>query len=101
MAEKTFFISGSFNDLKDEIRSIFKEEFNNFHSSKELSKEEIEHITRKETAKILHISLPTLNNWTKQGLVNGYRIGSRVLYKKSEIFEALKKIQTMKFGRSI
>lgn len=61
----------------------------------EHSKEE-EYKTRKETAKMLSISLPTLNQYTRKNILIGYRVGSRVLYKQSEIDLALSK---MKFGR--
>jgi hypothetical protein len=60
---------------------------------------ETEFITRQETAKILDISLPTLNEWTKQGIVIGYRINTRVRYKKGEILDAVKQIQTLKYRR--
>jgi hypothetical protein len=50
-------------------------------------KEEL--LTRKETAELLSISLPTLRNYVKRGLVNEKRIGSRVLYIKSEILDSL------------
>ena len=52
--------------------------------------------TRKETAKMLNISLPTLNEYTKKRILTGYRVGVRVLYKQSEIESALVK---MKFAR--
>ena len=52
--------------------------------------------TRKETAKMLNISLPTLNEYTKKRILTGYRVGVRVLYKQSEIELALVK---MKFAR--
>lgn len=52
--------------------------------------------TRKETAQLLSISLPTLNEYTKRKLINGYRFGARVLYKQSEIEKALAK---MDFGK--
>lgn len=45
--------------------------------------------TRKETANMLKISLPTLNHYTKKRILKGYRVGSRVLYKQSEIEVAL------------
>jgi excisionase family DNA binding protein len=51
-------------------------------------------LSRKETAKRLGISLPTLNDWTKEGIVVGYRIASRVRYKEDEIEAALIKIKT-------
>ena len=52
--------------------------------------------TRKETAEMLNISLPTLNHYTKKRILTGYRVGVRVLYKQSEIESALSQI---KYGR--
>lgn len=56
-------------------------------------------LTRKETAKLLCISLPTLNDWTKTGIVKAHRIGNRVLYKEQEVLEALNEVRTLKTGR--
>jgi excisionase family DNA binding protein len=53
-----------------------------------------EFLTRKQTAKVLGISLPTLLQWTKTGKITGHRIGSRVRYKRSEIDSSLVKIKT-------
>lgn len=54
-------------------------------------------LTRKETADKLKISLVTLNDWTKRGLIQSYFIGGRVLYKDSEIEASLYKTQTVKY----
>lgn len=54
-------------------------------------------LTRKETADKLKISLVTLNDWTKRGLIQSYLIGGRVLYKDSEIEASLHKTQTVKY----
>jgi excisionase family DNA binding protein len=51
-------------------------------------------ITRKQAARTLCISLPTLHDWTKTGKIIAYRIGSRVLYKPTELLSALTQIQT-------
>lgn len=48
-----------------------------------------EYITRKETAQILGISLPTLNEYTKRGLVPSFRIGSQIRYKKDEVLKSV------------
>ena len=45
--------------------------------------------SRKETARILNISLPTLHLFTKEGSIRAYRIGNRVLYKSEDIENAL------------
>ena len=54
-------------------------------------------LTRKETADKLKISLVTLNDWTKRGIIQSYLIGGRVLYKDSEIEASLHKTQTVKY----
>jgi len=61
--------------------------------------DETDYITRQETARILGVSLPTLNDWTKRGVIIGYRIATRVRYKKSEILDSLKEVQTLKYRR--
>lgn len=47
---------------------------------------------RKEAAEKLRISLVTLDNWTKLGIVNARRIGTRVYYTEKDLNEALKKV---------
>ena len=49
-------------------------------------------LTRKETADILKISLPTLWAWTNKGIIPAYRIGNKVRYKKADILTALKQM---------
>ncbi len=53
-------------------------------------------LTRKEAAKLLGISLPTLLAWSNSGLIKGYRIASRVRYKRNELENSLSQIQTSK-----
>jgi len=52
-----------------------------------------------QVAKLLRISLPTLNEWSKQGIVQSYRIGSRILYKKEEIETSIKEVRNLKYKR--
>ena len=55
--------------------------------------------TRKEVAKELKISLPTLNDFTKKGIIKAYRIGGRVLYSWEEIYKSLQEIKSQKYRR--
>ena len=55
-------------------------------------KDPTEWLTRKEVAEMLKISLVTLNEWTKKGVLTSYRIGNRVRYKSHEVEESLKRI---------
>ena len=47
------------------------------------------YLTRQEVAAILKISLPTLNELSKSGLLPSYRIASNIRYKASDIEQAL------------
>jgi excisionase family DNA binding protein len=53
-----------------------------------------EFITRKQAANLLRVSLPTILDWTKTGKIKGYRIGSRIRYKRNEIENSLLQIKT-------
>jgi excisionase family DNA binding protein len=50
-------------------------------------------LTRKEASKLLGVSLPTLLDWTNSGKIIGYRIASRVRYKRSELENSLAQIR--------
>jgi excisionase family DNA binding protein len=58
-----------------------------------------EYITRTETADILKISLVTLHHWTRQGLIQHYKISSRVRYKRAEVVQLLENGSLTKYGR--
>jgi excisionase family DNA binding protein len=60
--------------------------------------EQPEYYTRKQTAKLLGISLVTLNEWQRTGLVPAYRINTRVRYKREDVLNSLSKIQTNTIG---
>lgn len=55
-------------------------------------------LTRKETAARLNITLATLHEYTKAGRIRAHRIGSRVLYKESDILAALRQVKTNSFN---
>jgi hypothetical protein len=48
-------------------------------------------LTRKQAAKFLDVTYATLNDWTKRGLVECGRIGTRVYYKRSNLINAINK----------
>ena len=53
---------------------------------------EVDHtklLTKAETAQILQISLPTLHDYTKRGLIKSYRLGTKIRYKFQEVEESL------------
>lgn len=58
------------NELKNELKqATFTEQY----------------LTREEVSKLLKISLSTIHNWTKRGILSSYQIGGRVYFKTSDI----------------
>jgi hypothetical protein len=55
------------------------------------------YLSRKETSEKLKISLVTLNDWTKRGILKSYIIGGRVLYKNNEVEASLGEVKTVKY----
>lgn len=82
--------------LKSIIREVNAEMIESFQP-KQLPKEQ--YLTRKEVAKALRVSLPTLNELTKKGKLTGYRLNGRVLYKFSEVDSSLIQIVASKYRR--
>ncbi|HOB83104.1 MAG TPA: helix-turn-helix domain-containing protein [Bacteroidales bacterium] len=60
----------------------------------------INYLSRQEAANLLKISLPTLNEYTRTGIIKGSRVGSRVLYLEEDIINAVKEIPVLKYKRS-
>jgi len=50
-------------------------------------------LTRQQTAELLAISLPTLHDYTKRGIIKAYRLGTKIRYKREDIDQALKQIK--------
>jgi len=46
-------------------------------------------INRKEVGEFLGISLVTIHNWSKNGILKAYKIGNRVRFKRSDIEKTL------------
>jgi excisionase family DNA binding protein len=49
-------------------------------------------LSKTETAELLGITMNTLSKYTKDGTIPAYGIGSRVMYKKSEVLNSLTRI---------
>ena len=90
---KVFLNTLELSDIKKIIEEALENKLKGFSVPK---KTVLTLLTRKDTAKFLRISLPTLHDWTKNGIVKAHRIGNRVLYKQDEVTQALNEIQTSK-----
>ena len=90
----------TFDELKESFKSIVQSEVQKIVSGLTTAPEPApELITRKETVAILGISLPTLNEWTKKGIIPAQRIGTRIRYNRADVYCSLKDIETLKYRR--
>ncbi len=81
-------------ELKTEISEAVFKHLSPLINSLTPLQPETELLTRKEVAKLYGVSLPTILEWTKTGKIIGYRISSRIRYKRSEIEKSLSQIKT-------
>ena len=91
----TLFQIESEDKFTQTIRSIIREELAIQHAKEPAQR----FLSRQEVAELLKISLPTLNEYTRKGIVKGSRVGSRVLYDEAQIRESVKGIPTLKYRR--
>lgn len=82
------------NDLLEKIGEVVE----NRLGKSVPQKQEIQsdYLSRKEVSKLLKITLPTLHDWTKQGILKSYKIGTRVLYKETEVKQTLERVPLFK-----
>ena len=64
--------------IKPELENLLKKCLSEF------SKED-EYLSRQDTADFFKVSLPTIHDWTKKGILKPYKMGNRTYYKKTEL----------------
>jgi excisionase family DNA binding protein len=82
-------------ELSESIRTIIREEFSLLNPKETAPR----YLSRQEVATLLKLSLPTLNEYTRTGIIKGSRIGSRVLYAEADVKEAVRDIPALKYRR--
>lgn len=88
--EQEFILSGlTPQEFQEMLINSLEQVIKPLVSAKESRSTEL--LTRKEAARLLRISLPTLADWTQQGIIHTIRMGRRVFYLVSDIQNALKK----------
>ena len=81
--------------FSETIRTVIREEISLLNFKETTPR----YLSRQEVATLLKISLPTLNEYTRTGIIKGSRVGSRVLYDEVAVREAVKDIPTLKYRR--
>lgn len=84
----------------DDFKAIVREAVSQVLAEKSSVKETTppqadELLTREQTAEMLHVSLLTLRNYSRKGLLHPKQIGRRVLYTRADVVAAL---NTRRYG---
>lgn len=94
MAKRILLEDISTDELKEIVRQVIKEEF----PPNSTSSSDLKLLTSKEAAALLRISLPTLWDYRKRGIIKATRIGAKVLFLEQDILNLFN--QAGKGGRS-
>lgn len=87
----------SIEEFKGFLSDVIEEKLRNQFSGANMTHPDDVYLSRQEVANKLKISLPTLHSFTVTGVLTGYRIGRRVLYKESDIERSLTVIRSLKY----
>lgn len=83
------FISDLKNVLRQEMQSALENAIET--TRKKSINPEKKYLTKKEAAKYLNMSIPTLDKCTHLGLVESFRVGSNIRYLTSELDRSMLK----------
>jgi excisionase family DNA binding protein len=90
---------------KDEIRDLLKEVVVEVLTERDKSFQthsgDTSLMDRKTAAKLLGVSLPTLDQYTKEGTIPAKRIGKKILYRADEILNCGRDMMAMKYKRRL
>lgn len=73
----------------DQLENAFKALVKNSVPAKDETKDRL--LRRKDVSELLAVSLVTVDDWTRKGILTAYKAGKRVYYKSSEVEKALVK----------
>lgn len=71
-----------------------EENYQNTTPKKEIEFE-TDRLSQTEAANLFQVTVQTIINWSKRGIISKYKLGNRVFYLKSELLEAAKSNKTL------
>jgi excisionase family DNA binding protein len=74
-------------DITKHISVVFQEIMTDLRS-----KQQPEFVDSKTASNFLQVTLPTLYDWRKKGIISAYRIGNKIRFNRQELIECLIKI---------
>lgn len=93
LQKENLLVQLSVGDLQQLISDVVKNELQKITDAIKLnpkeSDKENDFLTREETAKLLKVSTTTLFLWNRDSVLKAKKIGRRVYYSKSEVYNKL------------
>jgi excisionase family DNA binding protein len=86
-------------ELSEIITGAVEKVFLKWNPNKHEIKQQTHYLTRREAAKRLNVSEVTLSTYTKEGKVQGYILGGKMLYLESDLDAALVSVEPLKYRR--
>ena len=77
--------------FRELVSEVIREQIEDFHKD---PPDQL--ITREDLSRKLKISLPTISQYTKDGILKGRKIGNRIYYRWSEVLESAIIIESRK-----
>lgn len=87
--KSTLLIQTSPDELVEAIKQVVQIEIAKIGDQNTPQANLREVLTRKETAELLGVSLVTIHDWSRSGIIHPYKLGNRTYFKRSEIMEVL------------
>ena len=89
--ERIEFLSTSPNALANLISRELKSQLQDIYLklSKDSQPKGKEVLSRKETADFFGVSLVTIHDWVKSGIIKPYKVGKRTYFKRSELMQVI------------
>ena len=99
--QQTVIVQGAtFTDLLEKIDQIVAERVEQALKEVVTTTKGYKYLSRAEVAKMLRVSLPTLNDYAKLGWLTSYKIANRVLYRSDEVEASLHKCRSNKYSKA-
>jgi excisionase family DNA binding protein len=85
----TLFVAMPFDEFKELIQATIKNELKNFSIvPQNIEPDNLLNIN--EAGALLHVSKVTIHKWKRNKLIQAYRIGRKIYFKKEELINAIK-----------
>lgn len=86
-------------ELEELVKASTADSIKEYYLQKESKNPNSKHITVKEAAKRLRVSVPTIRNYVNRGLFKANKVGNRILIDTSSLDKVLSEVKSLRYKR--